>query len=104
MEYRMIAVKLTRCESYTLVPNQFVQGKIYHVSDEIGKDLLGKLDEYGINYFEAVELNSSSNAEGEAPEGEAPAESGEGAEGETSADASEDASTGKKKAGPKVTI
>lgn len=99
----MIAVKLTRCESYTLLPTQFVQGKVYHVSDEIGKSLLSKLDEYGINYFEAVDLNSSSNAEGEAPEGESPAETGEG-EGETSADNTETEGTGKKKAGAKVTI
>jgi hypothetical protein len=83
----MLAVKLTRCDSYTLVPTLFVRGKVYHVSDEIGKDLLSKQDEYGINYFEAVDLNSSSNEE----------------KAEESAQ-EEEATANSKKSGAKVTI
>lgn len=83
----MLAVKLTRCDTYTLVPTLFVKGKVYHVSDEIGKDLLSKQDEYGINYFEAVDLNLSS----EDPKPEEPA-------------VEEEAPANAKKPGGKVTI
>lgn len=83
----MLAVKLTRCDTYTLVPTLFVKGKVYHVSEEIGKELLSKQDEYGINYFEAVDLNLSSEP---AQAEEAPIE--------------EEAQANSKKAGAKVTI
>jgi 2-hydroxy-3-keto-5-methylthiopentenyl-1-phosphate phosphatase len=56
----MIAVKLTRCDSYTLLPTQFLKGKVYQVSEEVGNELLSKVDEFGITYFEQVDLNSSS--------------------------------------------
>lgn len=63
----MIAVRLVRCDSYTLIPTIFVRGKVYQVTDEKAKELLSKTDDFGISYFEQVDLNLSSQSPEEAP-------------------------------------